>query len=255
MAYIKYGFLAAVLLIVTILVVSTPAKQSIQEWRPAVVPEKPAMVPEKPVNGSTIGLLSISGVDGPTQLAIGQQGTWSVRVNNPSGQLSYSVLRWDDEAAPPLASTPITSSDTFTHTYTSAGTYAPMFMVTNGNGKSIKGIAVVVGYGTTNQTFSATPTSGQAPLTVTFTYWQPTSHVSAPSPDFGDGSSGQMTNVTTTSCNPSRNRGLNCPQTWRSVHTYTFPGTYTAELIRTCGNTESCATSTWVVGTTTITVY
>ena len=40
MAYIKYGSLAAVLLIVTVLVVSTPAKESIPEWRPAVVPEK-----------------------------------------------------------------------------------------------------------------------------------------------------------------------------------------------------------------------
>ncbi|HEY4517076.1 MAG TPA: hypothetical protein VJG64_03985 [Candidatus Paceibacterota bacterium] len=40
MAYIKYGFLAAVLLIVTILVFSTPAKESISGWVPAVVPEK-----------------------------------------------------------------------------------------------------------------------------------------------------------------------------------------------------------------------
>ena len=43
MPYIKYGLLAAVLLVVTILVLSTPAKESIQEWRPAAVPEKPVV--------------------------------------------------------------------------------------------------------------------------------------------------------------------------------------------------------------------
>ena len=40
MTYIKYGVLAAVLLIVGVFIFSAPAKQSIQEWRPAVVPEE-----------------------------------------------------------------------------------------------------------------------------------------------------------------------------------------------------------------------
>src|SRR3990167_4353159 len=54
MAYIKYGLLAAVLLIVTVLVLSTSAKESIQAWRPTVVPEKTvAVVLYSPKGGET----------------------------------------------------------------------------------------------------------------------------------------------------------------------------------------------------------
>src|SRR3989338_2413361 len=38
------------------------------------------------------GQLSINGVDGPSQLQVGQQGMWSVRVSDSSGYLSYSVI-------------------------------------------------------------------------------------------------------------------------------------------------------------------
>ena len=39
---------------------------------------------------------SISGISGPTQLSVGQSGTWQVSVNDQSGSLSYSVV-WGDE--------------------------------------------------------------------------------------------------------------------------------------------------------------
>jgi len=99
-------------------------------------------------NGSTTGAPSIFGIDGPTQLAVGQSGTWSVHVTDSSGYLSYSV-RWGDEALAPIpygvsASAPIASFGTFTHTYATAGTYSPTFTVTNANGQSVTASATVV---------------------------------------------------------------------------------------------------------------
>ncbi len=99
-------------------------------------------------NTSTTGTPSISGVDGPTILRVGQEGSWSVRVNDASGYLSYSV-RWGDEAYAVSmnsagASTPVSSSGTFTHTYANAGTYSPTFTVTNGSGQSASASATVV---------------------------------------------------------------------------------------------------------------
>src|SRR3989344_263222 len=49
------------------------------------------------VSGTSSGAPSISGLDAPTSLAVGQTGTWTVRASAPAGtQLSYSVL-WGDE--------------------------------------------------------------------------------------------------------------------------------------------------------------
>ncbi|MES2225728.1 MAG: peptidoglycan-binding protein [Patescibacteria group bacterium] len=88
--------------------------------------------------------LSISGLDAPTTLALGQQGTWTVRVltDSGSGNLHYSVLWGNEQYATSGANimapqpTTISTSGTFTHSYGRAGTYAPAFTVTDDSGSS-----------------------------------------------------------------------------------------------------------------------
>src|SRR3989344_3301053 len=91
--------------------------------------------------------------------------------------------------------------------------------------------------------FTASPTSGAAPLSVTFTVTNNFMNGTAPlTVDFGDSGA-------------SSNRMLlEYGGVTRPSHVYTSTGTYTAKLIETCGNTATCATSTWVVGNATITV-
>ena len=105
-------------------------------------------------NDGTGGSGIISGIDGPTTLQVGQVGLWTVRVDDASGYLSYSV-RWGDEAYLSMmdgtsASASVSSSGTFTHAYSNAGAYSPTFTVTNGNGQSASASATVqVGGGST----------------------------------------------------------------------------------------------------------
>jgi len=99
----------------------------------------------KITSASSIGSPIISGVSGPTTLAVGQQGTWTVKASDPSsGSLFYSVV-WGDEAEKYCApGESCTTSEqvqaqqtaTFTHTYSNAGYYSPKFTVTNINGGS-----------------------------------------------------------------------------------------------------------------------
>ncbi len=82
----------------------------------------------------------ISGVKGPQYLEVNQEGTWTVSAyNKDGGELSYSVI-WGDEGtiAYPTAmmetgSLKIQQSATFTHSYSSAGMYKPIFTVTSPN--------------------------------------------------------------------------------------------------------------------------
>lgn len=82
--------------------------------------------------------LSILSITGPSQIAVNQQGSWSVNVRNEmNAQLSYSV-DWGDM---PIAVTPASASgnsmtakydqqtSSFTHTYTKGGTYTLTFFV------------------------------------------------------------------------------------------------------------------------------
>jgi hypothetical protein len=86
--------------------------------------------------------ISIAGIDAPSSLTIGQTGTWTVRANVPnySGTLHYSVV-WGDEGhmtngimMPQQTNTQ--TSATFTHTYSIAGRYTPVFTVTDDYGHS-----------------------------------------------------------------------------------------------------------------------
>ena len=94
----------------------------------------------------------ISGVSGPTILKIGETGTWTVKAFDPeNGGLAYSVV-WGDENVVSsdngsnLKSSPVSQTATFTHTYSSSGTYSSVFTVTDNASQSAKtGISVAVG--------------------------------------------------------------------------------------------------------------
>lgn len=86
--------------------------------------------------------ISITGLDAPASLSLGQSGTWSVHVasGSGSGNLHYSVV-WGDEGmyyngSMMPASYAVQSSATFTHAYQGAGTYTPVFTVTDDYGHS-----------------------------------------------------------------------------------------------------------------------
>src|SRR3989344_5007561 len=101
---------------------------------------------------------TVSGVDGPVTLKLGETGTWTVRASDPeNGPLSYSVW-WGDElltASGGVSSarpeTPVQQTATFTHAYTNPGAryYYPRFTVTDNVGQSNNtSIGVSVGEGT-----------------------------------------------------------------------------------------------------------
>lgn len=99
---------------------------------------------EVTTNGGTGGTVSITGIDAPTTLTIGNSGTWTVKATAGAnvGTLHYSV-RWGDEtmradAASVMAPTPTPTqtSASFTHSYSRAGVYSPMFTVTDGFGNT-----------------------------------------------------------------------------------------------------------------------
>ncbi|MES2060047.1 MAG: peptidoglycan-binding protein [Patescibacteria group bacterium] len=93
------------------------------------------------VTSNTNNSVSISGIDAPSQLRVGQSGTWALHATDSStgSSLSYSVL-WGDESYYPYAMNAsqanVSQSATFTHTYNYAGTFTPKFTVTNNAGAS-----------------------------------------------------------------------------------------------------------------------
>jgi len=85
---------------------------------------------------------SITGLDAPVTLALGESGTWTVHASVPDtvGQLHYSAT-WGDEAnaaAQIMAPAPqqIQTSASFTHAYQRSGTYTATFTVSDDSGHS-----------------------------------------------------------------------------------------------------------------------
>lgn len=99
--------------------------------------------------------VSITNVSGPTSLAAGSSGTWSITTNAQYNTYLSVSVRWGDEYAYPYASSPqaaasISQQNTFSHTYYQAGTYTITFTVTDGAGRTTSANAtVVVGGGNT----------------------------------------------------------------------------------------------------------
>lgn len=117
-------------------------------------------------NGST---LSITNVSGPTTLATGISGTWSITISNPNSSYLSTSVNWGDSTN--YASTPSTqtytsgsTSLTFSHVYSAAGTYTVTFTINNGSGQSNTASATVTvtGNGSTGNVMisSVSPTSG-----------------------------------------------------------------------------------------------
>lgn len=104
------------------------------------------------VTGSTnTQPVSITGIDAPAALRVGQTGTWTVRTNLENytygSNIRYSVT-WGDEATYPYAmssyATPVQTSASLSHTYYTPGTYRPTFTVTNEAGQSTSASATVI---------------------------------------------------------------------------------------------------------------
>ncbi|HBA46148.1 hypothetical protein A2W67_02125 [Candidatus Nomurabacteria bacterium RIFCSPLOWO2_02_40_28] len=131
----------------------------------------------------------ISGISGPQSLKINEAGTWVVKASDSSGRsLAYSVV-WGDEyykttqnsLSAPMAREQVA---TFTHSYMQAGTYTPIFTVTNDAGQ-ITQASLSVSVGGTNYYSSVSvlsPNGGeylQKGATQTIT-WQDNSTTTCP---------------------------------------------------------------------------
>lgn len=116
--------------------------------------------------------IKITGVDGPTTLAVNETGTWTVNVSSRgnASPLQYSV-KWGDEGTMMSAArmnTTSTSSATFTHAYDASGTYTPVFTVTDAKGRTVSVDAASVQVGASVAHIdSLSPASGPAGTVVT----------------------------------------------------------------------------------------
>lgn len=100
-------------------------------------------------SGNTTGSPVISGLSGPTSLAVNEIGTWKVSASDPeNGTLSYAIT-WGDEwygnsagnMARPTAT--IVQQSTFTHSYAKPGTYTVAVTVTDSEGKVARSSSTV----------------------------------------------------------------------------------------------------------------
>ncbi len=114
--------------------------------------DRPFTIISSTINKSPV----VTGVGGPTQLKVGEAGTWSIKAYDPDGtQLSYAV-NWGDVQPMATALLKEGSSSTsqeagFDHTYTSAGTYKIVFTVTDDKGAGTQAsLTVLVGSATSN---------------------------------------------------------------------------------------------------------
>lgn len=94
---------------------------------------------------------SVTGISGPTTLAVNQMGTWSVTVTDPeNGPLSYSI-NWGEptmyaEGAAAPSSKAYEQTSTFSHTYAAPGTYTITVTATDNQGATAKAsVSVKVG--------------------------------------------------------------------------------------------------------------
>jgi hypothetical protein len=134
---------------------------------------------------------TISGVTGPTLLKAGEEGKWTVKATDPEQKpLSYTVV-WGDEDLRLVQDQGVTSSlipsqeVTFTHVYSSVGTYVPTFTVTDNSGLSAKtSISVTVDGGTVG---NRPPQIGVGTAPVSVTAGQPATFTwNATDPDRDD---------------------------------------------------------------------
>lgn len=112
----------------------------------------------------------ISDVSGPTSLAAGTVGTWTLTTNSPSGSYLTAAVDWGDAQnqygqAVQQAVGYGAQTLSFTHTYSQQGTYTIQFKLTNANGQSTVASRTVTVSGTSSNgsvsLSSITPSSGR----------------------------------------------------------------------------------------------
>ncbi len=119
----------------------------------------------------------ISGFAGPTVLYTNQSGTWKIDAADPENQsLSYRIS-WGDEGGVSANNAqgvmdlgrPVVQNTTFTHAYSTPGTYTISITVQDIGGQSaVTTTTVRVEGSVTSADLDVSPKSGNAPLTVTF---------------------------------------------------------------------------------------
>ena len=167
----------------------------------------------------------IVAIVGPSFVRAGATTTWKVATSIVSGDTKFSVV-WGDETAYDrllgLSSGTVQNSEVFTHTYARPGTYTAVFSASNPKGTTTASWPVTVnaaggGGGNSGGSFTASPTTGNKPLNVQFSY---TTTGNTAYIVFGDGTTGSAT-----VCAES------FPMQCSVAHTYANAGTYTASLI------------------------
>jgi len=200
-------------------------------------------------NGSTV---SITNVNGPSSIPAGTVGTWTVTVNNPSNTAVTVTPLWGDTNIYPYNGTvvPQTSTQagtvtlTFTHVYSTNGTYAVSFTASNGNGTQTSAAQTVVvtgsnGYNNGVPTISyISPNSGYVGQQVTI---YGSNFASSNRINFGNGalqnvySNGSIISFTVpSSVGPYCAPGTACPQYLISI----TPGTYNVSVMNSNGTSN-----------------
>ncbi|MEM4633625.1 MAG: PKD domain-containing protein [Candidatus Anstonellaceae archaeon] len=105
----------------------------------------------------------ITSVSGPSQLKVGEQGTWSISAYDPEGkQLTYSFL-WGDENPKIATPSSVLQTATATHIYYVPGNYTVRITVTDEQGASSQASATVYVSSVNCQTF-VTCAPGYSPV-------------------------------------------------------------------------------------------
>lgn len=112
----------------------------------------------------------IHAFSGPDELAVGEEGTWTIRATDPeNSSLSYAMY-WGDEGnmAPSAAgldraANPVQQTATFTHAYPKAGNYAPYVIVTDtaSNRTTSRALPVLVGSASSAEIKVLSPNGGE----------------------------------------------------------------------------------------------
>ena len=111
---------------------------------------------------------TISSFSGPTSLAVNASGTWTIQASDPeNGQLTYDI-RWGDEGKfyrpNDMVAVNVIHQTTFTHAYSSAGTYTVSVVVRDAAGQEARTTSTVrIGSEPTYCTMEYAPVCGQPP--------------------------------------------------------------------------------------------
>lgn len=120
----------------------------------------------------------ISSFLGPTTLNVNQTGTWTIQASDPeNGTLSYHVVWGDEQYVLPMvgyAAEAFVQTATFTHTYSSAGTYTVSITVRDSAGQEARSSSTVRVEGTPQYcTMEYAPVCGQKIVCPACYYSQP----------------------------------------------------------------------------------